>query len=119
MKEWKEFFITHGGIDYNEKTLNEYFKKGLFVAGYDRTGLMYLGLFRISGELMEVDEVTIRPDMQFKNILKYMAIKALQKFPFINEFCYERLRKYEDRDIMKFDIYRFIGIKNREVINGR
>lgn len=103
--------MRYGSIEYNPNTLHKYFESGTFLAEYDGSGIKFLCLFSINGDTLEVDEVTVRPDIRSFKTIKYATILAIKKFPFINKISFERLRKYPERKVRTYDIYSFLGIK--------
>lgn len=72
----------------------------------------------ISPYTVHILDVIIRSDYhRKKNMLKRMILLGRQKYPQVKWFCYERYAKYPERDMRYYSIDKFLGMREKEVIN--
>lgn len=117
--EISDFIFEEGGRDLENEAIQAYIKTGTILVARAHDKIICVCLFSVHGSVAHVHEVVVSKNHRFQNVLRWIAIKGLTKFPFLNEVVFERGRKYPDRKPSKYDIYRLIGIKKKqEVSNG-
>lgn len=111
--EWKEFLEKEGNVEFDTQQLDRFRRLNLFIDIRDGNRIIALCLFSLHGDLAHCHELTISKDWRGKKIIRLVAIKGLQKFPFLKKITFERFRKYNDLNIREYDLYRLIGLKEK------
>jgi len=114
--EWKEFLEKEGNVEFDKQHLDRFRRLNLFVDIRVDNRIVALCLLSLHGDLAHCHELTISKEWRNKKIIRLVAIKGLQKFPFLKRFSFERFRKYNDLNVREYDLYRLIGLK--EKVNG-
>jgi hypothetical protein len=116
IKEISDFLSNEGGRDLTDEQIEAYIKTGTILVARTHEKIICVCLFSVHGSVAHVHEVAVDKDHRFQKVLKWIAIKGLNKFPFLNEVVFERDRKYPDRKPSKYDIYKLIGIKKKQEV---
>lgn len=111
--EWKEFLKKEGDVDFDNQYLDRFRRLNLFIDIRFNGRIIALCLLSLHGDLAHIGELTIAKEWRNKKIIRLVAIKGLQKFPFLKRFSFERFRKYNDLNVREYDLYRLIGLKER------
>lgn len=108
--------FKHGGVGYTREAFEKAFDKFLenrtaVIVRSKRSGIVAVCLFNLVNDTFKVEECVIHPDFRSVRTLKYIALSALKRFPFVKNFSFHRERKYEGREPRVCSLQKLFGGK--------
>lgn len=112
-----QFLNENSLISYSKKEILKVLFYDCLLISMNDQGVQGVCIIEIRKDNIFVRDCVVLNKKNYNTMLKWFAIQALKRFPFVSTFEFERDFKYPGRKPRKYDIYRFIGI--RRIKNGK
>lgn len=109
---WDHFRITLKQSPAQIKQLIlKHMEYNTIVVLWDKSDIVAVCVFNISGDVADINYVLIRKDQQFRNLLKRMTIEGKLRYPYVKKLSFERFFKYKTHKTHQLNLDHWLATK--------